>query len=189
MVATNLPVEEFSSTAVIRLYARRFEIEHDFKDLKNASYGMDMEHVDLEETGTYERLMCIVALSEALLWLAGSEAEAKRLHLDLTPSRPKDGRRVLSLRNVGKMSLTKIQAPIDVLVRKHLGKAIERVPSVVGRRWKDAKTKLYLVSGAAHPDTVPELPTACAKSRKGPRKACRPTKRWHVKLGQLSKAA
>jgi hypothetical protein len=115
-VITNLPLDEFNSVSVIRLYGRRFEIEHSFRDIRNASFGMDMEHVHLREKETYSRLMCVVALAEALLWLAGSEAEALDLQRELTPSRPRDGRRVLSLRNLGRLCIDRINKSIDTLI-------------------------------------------------------------------------
>lgn len=57
ILATSLPSELFEALDVIRLYARRFEIEHSFRDIKNATLGLDMEHVHLKAGSTYSRLM------------------------------------------------------------------------------------------------------------------------------------
>jgi hypothetical protein len=157
-VITNLPMELFSSVAVIRLYARRFEIEHSFRDIKNATLGMDMEHVHLLEASTYSRLMCIVALTETILWLIGSEAEATGFHKRLTPSRPKDGRRILSLRNVGFLLQDQIAAPIDQLIGTHLPPATARILLVVGRTWKDVKERLVLAAVVTLREEVASLP-------------------------------
>lgn len=189
VVATNLPVDEFSSTGVIRLYARRFEIEHSFRDIKNATFGMDMEHVHLEETSTYERLICIVAITEAGLWLVGSEAEARGLHRDLTPSRPLDGHRVISLRNVGKLCLDEINSVIDALIKKHLTTQRSKIFSVIGRRWQDAKTKLLLASIALVPSRVVHPPDACFHNKKGRYPPCCKVSSWPLKLESPLQAA
>ncbi len=160
-VITNLQEDVFDSLAVIRLYSRRFEIEHSFRNIKNATFGMNMEHAHLQEPETYSRLMCIVALTEALLWLVGSEAETQGLHLELTPSRPRDKHRVISLRNVGFECLedTRINLPIDELVSRHLAPAMSRIFAIVGRTWRDVKTSLVLLDRAAVPQLALPLPT------------------------------
>lgn len=165
-VITNLPLEEVSTQAVLRLYGRRFEIEHSFRDIKNASLGLDMEHVHLLEPATYSRFMAVVALTETFLWLVGSEAEDKKLHLDLTPSRPRDGRRVLSLVNVGRLCLCLIKLPVQTLLSRHVSRAQSRLLLVVGRHWKDAVETLYLVGIEACPDHVPELSRRCSERAK-----------------------
>lgn len=144
-VITNLPLDLFSSIAVIRLYARRFEIEHSFRDIKNATFGMDMEHTHLHTEAAYDRLMCIVAIAEAILWLTGVEAEEQGLHLDLTPCRPRSKRRVLSFQTVAHHCLSQIKVSISTLITKHLPRALALLRRVVGRTWKDVKEVLGLV--------------------------------------------
>lgn len=177
-VVTNLPMELFSALTVIRLYARRFEIEHSFRDIKNSSLGMDMEHVHLLDTNTYSRLMCIVAVAEALLWLAGSEAEARRLHLELTPSRPRNGRRVLSLRSVGRLCVDQIAPPIGHLIREHLGRAIRGILNVVGRTWRDARDERTLRALVRSAKDILELNGDCNRKGKGRRRPCRLENAW-----------
>lgn len=183
IVATNLPMEDFSAVGVIRLYARRFEIEHSFRDIKNATLGMDMEHVHLVETSTYSRLMCIVAVAEALLWLNGAEAESRQLHLGLTPSRPRTGRRVLSLRNVGHLCLGKIPGttPINRLLQRHLRAAILAAPDVIGTTWKDVADRRELKGLARSPEELHDLRWTCRRIHKGkghPR--CHDAARWRL---------
>lgn len=163
-VITNLPFEACSAVVVIRLYARRFEIEHSFRDIKNSTLGMDMEHVHLLEATTYSRLMCIVALAETTLWLAGSEVETRGLHRRLTPSCPKDGHRVLSLRNAGFLGLKYIELSMNQLLDTHLAAATSRLLSVVGRTWQDVKQRLTLKELACCPENV--LPLQLNERRK-----------------------
>lgn len=181
VLATNLPEEDYSAIHVIRIYARRFECEHNFRDLKNSSMGMDMEHVHLVETNTYSRLMCIVAVSEALLWLNGAEAESRELHLHLTPSRPKTRRRTLSLRNVGQLCLGKLSSSVNRLLRKHLRPAILNAQGVIGQTWQDVQDVRELKGKARTPGELRPLRRKCRRIHKGeghPR--CRSTTRWDL---------
>ena len=141
LLSTNLPLELVDAAGVVQLYGRRFEIEHGFRDLKNATLGMDMEHVHLDDLSTYDRLMCIVAVAEALLWMIGAEAEARGLHRSLSPSQPRDPtRRVLSLRNVGVHLLRHFDLPVKTLIRARLVEAIRNVVGVVGASWRQLTT-------------------------------------------------
>lgn len=184
IVATNLPMEDFSAMRVIRIYARRFEIEHSFRDIKNATLGMDMEHVHLLETTTYARLMCIVAIAEALLWLNGAEAESRKLQLQFTPSRPRTGRRVLSLRNLGHLCLGRMSnsTSIDRLARRHLRKAIIAAPGVIGSTWRDAADCRELRGLARSPEEVRDARPTCSQRhvRARDRGRCSATVRWAV---------
>jgi hypothetical protein len=172
IVATNLPMELVPALVVIRLYSRRFEIEHNFRDVKNASFGMDMEHVHLQETGTYERLLCIVAVAEALLWLAGAEAETQDLQRRFTPSQPRDGRRVLSLRRVGHLCLKDITAPICRLINQHLRRAVAGVINAVGRTWKDGHDHRRFKSVILRRSGLRELARGCNTKRRLPPRPC-----------------
>lgn len=146
VVATNLPMPTFHAMVVLRLYGRRFEVEHGFRDLKNATFGMDMEHVHLKDAASYERLLCIVAIAEALLWLMGTEGEILDMGRRLSPSQPKDGRRVLSLRNIGRHYIKLPARPLELMLSEHISDAIAGVINVVGRGWKDARLHLQLAS-------------------------------------------
>lgn len=167
-VVTNLPTEECSSQVVLRLYGRRFEIEHSFRDIKNATMGLDMEHVHLDDPATYSRLMAVVAVTEVLLWLLGSEAEENGWHRELTPCRPRDGRRVLSLVNVGRLCLFRINSSVEDLLSKHMAQVQQRLLIVIGRRWKDATEILHLEGAARCPGELPELSRRCVAKRQHP---------------------
>lgn len=180
VVATNLSGEDYTAVAVIRIYARRFEIEHNFRDLKNATLGMDMEHVHLVETSTYSRLMCIVSVAEALLWLTGAAAESQDMHLRYTPSRPRNHRRVLSLRRLGRLCLGLIRVSIDVLIRTHLRKAIIVSPSVIGQSWRDATDSRELRDLAMTKEELGPVPRVCRWRMKGRPRQCREGGRWRL---------
>jgi hypothetical protein len=180
IVATNLPDERFDAIAVIRMYARRFEIEHNFRDLKNATLGMDMEHVHLLDVNTYSRLMCIVALAEALLWLNGAAAEARDLHLNYTPSRPRTQRRVLSLRHLGQLCLGQVRASIDVLLRTHLRSAILAAPQTIGTTWRDATEYGELRRRALTKEQLKPIPKVCRRCTNEGRPRCRAADQWSL---------
>lgn len=189
ILATNLPADLFSALDVLRLYARRFEIEHSFRDIKNATLGLDMEHVHLKAGITYSRLMCIVALTELFLWLVGSEAESRGLHFKLTPSRPKDGRRVLSIVRVGRECLQKIDLPVETLIQRHLWPATAAALSTVGRKWQDPKQRLKSASLAADEAAVTPLPKCCNKNGSGKSRPCTKTPLWLLENDDLERAA
>lgn len=179
-VVTNLPMDEYSAQAIIRLYARRFEIEHHFRDLKNASLGMDMGHVHLLETQIYSRLMCIVAVAEACLWLSGAELEARGLDLNLTTSRPKRPRRHLSLRNTAREYLGLISVPVETLIAERLRPALLESPYVVSRSWKDAKQKLDLNDLAPTRAELAPLPPRCRHRGRGSHRVCQRHPLWKL---------
>ena len=167
VVITNLGQDHFDCVDVIRLYARRFEIEHSFRDLKNATYGMDMEHVNLREPDTYNRLLCIVAIGEALLWLAGAEAERQNLHRTHTLCRKRSGQRSDSLRNLGRYFLGQLHFSIDRLIKTHLRSALLEAPEIVGHTWR-APARIKRLKGAVlKPSELPGLPWKCTRRTKG----------------------
>lgn len=164
---TNLDAVLFPALQVVVYYARRFECEHNFRDIKNASLGLDMEHVHLLTAPTYERLMCIVAVASALLWLFGAEAEAKGWATRLSPSRPKKPRRILSLVNVGKLMARKIRCSIRSLIQKHLLPALAAVHSHIGPGWIHPQEPYLTVQGAVwcEQDMHP-IPRSCRTHKK-----------------------
>lgn len=174
VVATNLPADTFPAVVVIRLYARRFEIEHSFRDLKNATYGSDMEHVHLREAQTYERLLCIVAVAEALSWLVGTEAETLDLEREFTPSRPRDARRVLSLRTIGRLCLRLVDRSIESLIREHVADAIAGVINVTGRTWRPCRQILRLQGADLDRSNLSGLPPGCQIGQQHRRPPCTP---------------
>lgn len=165
-LVTNLPYEENTANDVLRLYGRRFEIEHSFRDIKNATLGMDMEHVHLREMGSYRRLMCIVAVAEAVRWLMGAEAESVGLHKKQSPSRPKDGSRVLSCVNVGQRCRKQIKRSISAMIRDHLSKAIVTARSIVTKSWRQLTQSLELPGLARRPEDLAPLKGSCKRRRR-----------------------
>ncbi len=164
---TNLDAELFPALQVVTYYARRFECEHNFRDIKNASLGLDMEHVHLLTAATYERLMCIVAVASVLLWLFGSEAEANGWATRLSPSRPKQPRRILSLVNVGKLKAASVRRSIRGLILKHLVPALQKVHAHVGPSWIHPSQPNLVLQGAAwREEDIQPAPRPCRAKKK-----------------------
>jgi hypothetical protein len=122
---------------------------------------MDMEHVHLEEAATYGRLMCIVAICEAVLWLVGAEAERRHLQRRYTPSQPRNGRRVLSLRRLEQMVLGVVCRPIVTLIQDHIVRAMKSVIQTVGEMWRDARRGRRVKCLVESESTVKKIPRAC----------------------------
>jgi hypothetical protein len=189
VLATNLPSELFVALDVIRIYARRFEIEHSFRDIKNATLGLDMEHVHLKSGDAYARLMCIVAVAELCLWLIGSEAESRGRQFELTPSRPKSGRRVLSIVRVGRESLNEIDVAVEKLIQRYLWPATAKALTTVSRTWKDPQRRLRNSNYAAKPSEATPPPTCCSKKGKGNTRPCQKENLWFLENTDRERAA
>ena len=164
---TNLPEHLASAEDVLKIYLRRFEIEHSFRDIKSATLGLDMEHVHLKSVETYARLLCIVAVAEAVLWLCGAEAEHLELRYAHTSSRPRSGRRVLSLVRLGRLAISAIRAPIRTLIRRHLRFAILSAKRATGTTWRQPRKNCRLRTVANSPAEVPRLDRRCRRKHKG----------------------
>lgn len=189
VLATNLPTELFDAIDLLRLYARRFEIEHSFRDIKNATLGMDMEHVHLHEGSTYARLMCVVALAELCLWLIGADAEARGRQFDLTPSRPKSGRRVLSMVRVGRELLDSVDTSIDTLIARRLWPATAAAMSVTGSTWKSPDQRLRTTGYIAKKEDLRPVPGVCSKKGKGGGQPCLEVTIWRLENADLERVA
>lgn len=166
---TNLPEGEAIAEDVLRIYGRRFEIEHGFRDIVSSTRGLDLEHVHLKNAETYSRLLCIVALTEAILWLCGAEAERMGLKKAYSSSRPKSDRRVLSLVRLGRKAIREIRRPLHKLVRCHLRTALEIVLAITGHTWRAPKRAYRLDNLAEAPRALPRLGSRCRRKNKGDR--------------------
>lgn len=189
IVATNLPAEAVCAVELIRGYTRRFEVEHSFRDSKNATLGLDMDHTDLSDAARYARLMCIVALAELICWLVGSEVEARSMHLDLTPSRPRDGRRTLSLVRVGRWGASRIDVNLDRLLHRHLKPAMVEAFRVIGRTWRDPMRRLIASHRARTAVSVPPMPADCRKKANERCAPCTSRRRWRLEEARYERVA
>jgi hypothetical protein len=67
---------------VIQLYARRFDIEHTFRDQKDWRFGLALDHMTLGTPGRRDRMLLVLALATMFSVLVGAAGE--RLGLDRT---------------------------------------------------------------------------------------------------------
>lgn len=163
---TNLPEDEAVAEDVLRIYGRRFEIEHSFRDIVSSTRGLDLEHVHLKTVETYGRLLCIVAVAEAILWLCGAEAEHLGLKYAYTSSRPKSGRRVLSLVRLGRWAMRELRRPIHQLIRHHLRAALSIVLGVRSDTWRPPERRYRLNKLAKAPQELPRPVRRCRRKHK-----------------------
>jgi len=75
LLATNLPSTLFSAAKVVRLYARRMQIEESFRDLKSPQYGFGLRHSRTRCPRRYDILLLIALLAEIILWWFGLAAQ------------------------------------------------------------------------------------------------------------------
>ncbi|WP_026972033.1 IS4 family transposase [Aliagarivorans marinus] len=101
VLATNLPTAQFNSVQVVKLYAKRMQIEETFRDLKSPQYGFGLRHSRSRCPHRYNVLLLIAMLAEMLLWWLGLAAIAsgwsKHFQANTIRSRP-----VLSVVRLGK---------------------------------------------------------------------------------------
>lgn len=74
--------EGHSAEEVIQLYARRFDIEHTFRDQKDWRFGLALNHMTLGTPGRRDRMLLVLALATMLSVLIGATGE--HLGLDRT---------------------------------------------------------------------------------------------------------
>ncbi|WP_335912385.1 MULTISPECIES: IS4 family transposase [Shewanella] len=101
LLATNLPTEAFSSTQVVKLYARRMQIEETFRDLKSPQYGMGLRQSRSRCPRRYDVLLLIALLAEILLWCIGLAARHLGWQRRFQANTIRD-RNVLSVLRLGK---------------------------------------------------------------------------------------
>ncbi len=101
LLATNLPTEAFSSTQVVKLYARRMQIEETFRDLKSLQYGMGLRQSRSRCPRRYDVLLLIALLAEILLWCIGLAARHLGWQRRFQANTIRD-RNVLSVLRLGK---------------------------------------------------------------------------------------
>jgi len=198
---TNLPESEAAAEDVLKMYCRRFEIEHSFRDITSATLGMDMEHIHLKSAEPYSRLLCIVAVAAVVRWLVGAEIERLGLKYAYTSSRPKDGHRVLSFVRLGGYVLretrARIDAPIELLIQRHLRPAIAKALRVTGATWRQPERTSRLEHLASTPEDLPRPARSCRRRNKQDTKPfvpCQTKAPWkrlheHVEPSMLGLAA
>ncbi|GDY26417.1 hypothetical protein AHAT_23070 [Agarivorans sp. Toyoura001] len=75
VLTTNLPPELFTVKQVVKLYAKRMQIEKTFRDLKSPQYGFGLRHSRSRCPHRYDELLLIAMLADIILWWLGLVAQ------------------------------------------------------------------------------------------------------------------
>lgn len=78
-LVTDLPSATLCADDVVRAYATRMRIEHNFRDHKSMRFGFQLRSVRLSTTDRYDRLLAIAALAMLLLVNLGAYVERRGL--------------------------------------------------------------------------------------------------------------
>lgn len=87
---------DISADKIMKLYARRMKIEHDFRDSKDPKWGLGIRASRSEDPLRLIIQLLIGFLASFILWLIGLCLEAKNLHRDFQANSIKS-QRILSL--------------------------------------------------------------------------------------------
>ena len=118
MLSTSLPDP---TRRIVRIYARRMEIEETFRDLKNVRAGFQLRTCRVASPDRLERLLLAVALTYFILSLLGLRAERQRMHLRLLANT--DRTRAMSLARIGRLLTQVIPWTLRALLPLTLGLA------------------------------------------------------------------
>ena|ERR1700722_8908512 len=124
-LATSLKDE--SPQRIVRKYARRFDIEHAFKDWKDVKHGWQLGGIRSTSTERLARLLIIPAVAFLLMMLHGLLGESRNLHRGLQCNSKKD-KRCLSLWRVGVLLYTTVQRRLPGLTVESLMNLLEILP-------------------------------------------------------------
>jgi hypothetical protein len=67
---------------IVQLYSRRFDIEHTFRDQKDWSFGLALDHMTLGTPDRRDRMLLVLALATMFSVIVGAAGE--RIGLDRT---------------------------------------------------------------------------------------------------------
>ena len=97
LLVTSLEINKIlSPEKIVALYAKRMQIEEDFRDLKSHRYGFGLRYSMSNNAKRIEVLLLIAALACLACWLIALSAKKKNLHLDYQSNSIKT-RNVLSI--------------------------------------------------------------------------------------------
>lgn len=95
LIATSLQHTSTLIGKIMKIYAKRAQIENGFRDTKNQRLGFSLNESKTTHTHRLNILLLIIALATFGLWLLGSLAKQKKLHFQFQANTIKD-REVLS---------------------------------------------------------------------------------------------
>lgn len=102
------------SKSVVQAYGRRFEIEEMNKDIKNERSGLRLRGLKISRPDRLERLLAVVSLAYAVMFLAGMYGERKGMHRRLMANTKKS--RTLALWRVGRYVLNEMKLALEKLI-------------------------------------------------------------------------
>lgn len=101
LLISSRPHKPNSEKKVVKAYARRMKIEHDFRDTKDPKWGIGLRSTGTRDVKRLEILLLIGSIALLMLWLIGLAAEMKKMQYQFQANTIKH-RRVLSLIFLGK---------------------------------------------------------------------------------------
>lgn len=123
VLAHSTGLRSLRADEIVALYARRMQIEENFRDTKSLHFGMGMEIGRSRSALRLQALLLIGTLAAFLLWHIGQIAEAEGLHRKFMATTRKT--RELSLITLGVQLCMHLTIPFseqgDHALRKHLG--------------------------------------------------------------------
>lgn len=104
LLATSL--SDATAADIVRTYAKRMQIEEEFRDTKSLQYGLGFEISRSRSAGRLAVLLAISAIATLAAWLVGKAAEAQDLARSFQANSIRD-RRVLSTIFIGLAAIRK----------------------------------------------------------------------------------
>lgn len=75
VLATNLPTAARTPKQLVKLYAKRMEIEETFRDLKSPAYGLGLRQSRTSCPKRFDIILLIALMLQLMFWLAGIHAQ------------------------------------------------------------------------------------------------------------------
>lgn len=104
LLATSVGLAHLTAGAIVTLYAQRMQIEESFRDTKSARVGLGFEWNRSRTGKRLSVLLLIAALTLYVLWLVGTAAKARQLHLNFE-SVHRTSRPVLSVITLARLAI------------------------------------------------------------------------------------
>lgn len=100
LLVTSLHKTEYFSQHIVSIYAKRMQIEEDFRDLKSHQFGFGLRYCQSNSAKRIEVLLLIAALACLMCWLLAIAAKNTHLHYDFQSNSIRN-RNVLSVIYLG----------------------------------------------------------------------------------------
>ena len=100
LIASSLVKDEISPRRIIDIYAKRMQIEEEFRDLKNTRHGLGLRHCRSFTVHRLNVALLVAALAMIILWVYGTAALNQNMHYSFQANTIKK-RRVLSRVMIG----------------------------------------------------------------------------------------